>query len=214
MRISDSLQRLAASWCLAFSLCYPAAPALAAPLCLADIISPPVDISLTGDYYSDRKKTFSLDVSRDRFIKRYGDGVTIIGFKEKDAPIYQIVDDKKKMVLKISQGNLYRIGRFFNWSSMTTLMDLPDTTAVVLQPGKAGDCTSYSIANSDLELCVDGNRHILRSMTKNGEIIAQVGSVKKLTVDLKDRSDAVILACQQQHYNFLDMDTELSPDAD
>jgi hypothetical protein len=214
MRILNSLHRVAASCCLAVSLCYPAAPALAAPLCLADIIRPPVDISLTGDYYTDRKKTFSLDVAQDRFIKRYDDGVTIIGIKEGDAPIYQIVDDKKKTVLKISQGNLYRIGRFFNWSSMTTLLDLPDTTTVIPQHGKAGDCTGYSIANSDLELCVDGNRHILRTMTKKGEIIAQICSVKKLTGDLKDRSDAVILACQQQHYNFLDMDTELSPDAD
>ena len=214
MRISDSWLRVAASCCLAVSLCYFAAPALAAPLCLADIIRPPVDISLTGDYYTDRKKTFSLDVAQDRFIKRYDDGVTIIGIREGDAPIYQIVDDKKKTVVKISQANLYRTGQFFNWNSMTTLLDLPDTTAVIRQPGKAGDCTGYTIANSDIGLCVDGNRHILRTMTKKGEIIVQVRSVKKLTVELKDRSDAVMLACQKQHYDFLDMDSELSPDAD
>ena len=214
MKISDSVHRGAAACLLAASLFFPLAHASAAELRLADIIRTPVDISLSGYVYSDSKKTFSLDVSRDRFIKSYSDGVTIIGFKEGESAVYYLVDWNKKTVSKISQGNLYRTGQFFSWSSMTTLLDLPGNTAVVPHPEKAGDCASYQVAHSDIELCVDESRHLLRKLTKRKETIAQVTSVKQLSKDLKNRSDAILRTCQEQHYNFLDIDAELSPEAD
>lgn len=214
MKISDSVHRAAAACWFAATLFFPLAQASAAELRLAEIVKPPVDISLSGYVYSDGKKTFSLDVSRDRFIKAYGDGVTILGFKERESAVYYLVDWNKKTVSKISQGNLYRIGQFFSWSSMTTLLDLPGTTAVVPRPEKAGDCAHYQVENSDVELCVDESRHMLRKMTKKEQTIAQVTTVKQLSKDLKNRSDAIIRACREQHFNFQDIDAELSPDAD
>ena len=58
----------------------PMADASSAQLCLQDIVTAPVNLSLSGTYYSvepGKQKMFSLDVSQDRFIKTYSDGLTI-----------------------------------------------------------------------------------------------------------------------------------------
>jgi hypothetical protein len=199
---------------LLVSLLPSSARASAAPLRLSDVVKQPVDISISGDYYSGQQKSFALDVSADRFIKVYSDGATIIGLKGKEAPSYYVIDHKNKTVLKISQGNLYRTGQFFNWSTMTTLIDLPGATEVSPLAGKADDCTGYSIANSDTELCIDGNRRILRKLWQKGKVVAQVTAIKQLSKDLKEQSEALILNCRRQHYRFIDVDSDLAPDAD
>ena len=72
---------------------------------------------------------FSVDVSQDRFIKTYNDGLTIIGVKVMDSVTYYIINSNKKAVLKVSQTNLYKTGQFFNWDSITGLVNLPGDTS-------------------------------------------------------------------------------------
>lgn len=201
------------SLCLIAILCASIC-ASSAQLSIGDIIKPPVNISISGYYYSNQQKSFSLDVSQNRFVKVYSDGVSIVGIRERDATVYYIIDANKKTVLRVSQINIYRIGQFFNWNTMTTLLDLPITTTVIPQ-GKAKDnCTMYNVAATDIQLCVDGNHQIPINMMKNGTTVARVMSVKPLNGDLKARADAIILECQQQHFNFLDVDSDIGPDSD
>jgi len=188
--------------------------ASAEPLCIRDIIKPPINLSISGTYYSNREKGFSVDVSPDRFIKTYSDGVTIIGVKGEDTPVYYIIDKNKKTVLKVSQINLYKIGLFFNWNSMTTLVDLPGNTAVTAQNETQDGCTMYLAAGADAALCVDGNYHIPLRMSQRGATVARVASVKPLHTDLKTSADSLTLACRQDHYTFFDVDSDMAPDAD
>ena len=192
----------------------PAAHAWAEPLCIRDIIKPPINLSISGTYYSDREKGFSVDVSTDRFIKAYSDGVTIIGIKGEDLPVYYIIDKNKKTVLKVSQTNLYKIGLFFNWNSMTSLVDLPGNTAVTAQNETQDGCTVYLVAGADAELCVDGNYHIPLHMSQKGATVARVASVKPLHTDLKTTVDSLTLTWRQDHYTFFDVDSDMAPDAD
>src|SRR5208283_2014079 len=199
--------------------CLPAFLAFAAhvsaePLCIRDIIKPPINLSISGTYYSDREKGFSVDVATDRFIKVYSDGVTIIGVKSEDTPVYYIIDRNKKTVLKVSQTNLYKIGLFFNWNSMTTLVDLPGNTAVTVQDKTQDGCTMYLVAGADEVLCVDGNYHIPLRMLQNGATVARVASVKPLHTDLKTTADSLTFRCRQEHYTFFDVDSDMAPDAD
>ena len=171
-------------------------------------------MSITGTYYSDREKGFSVDVSTDRFIKTYSDGLTIIGVKGEDTPVYYILDKNKKTVLKVSQTNLYKIGLFFNWNSMTTLVDLPGNTAVTAQDKTQVGCTEYLVAGADAALCVDGDYHIPLRMSQRGVTVARVESVKPLQTDLKATADSMTLTCRQDHYTFFDVDSDMAPDAD
>ena len=233
---------LRVSLCCLPAFLAPAAYVSAEPLCIRDVIKPPVNLSISGTYYSDRGKGFSVDVSSDRFIKAYSDGVTIIGVKGEDAPVYYIIDKNKKTVLKVSQTNLYKIGLFFNWNSMTTLVDLPGNTAVTARPHDRSDanlkhrplgrtlnanpnevrvqnetqdgCTMYFVAGADAALCVDGNYHIPLRMLQRGATVARVASVKPLHTDLKTTADSLTLTCRQDHYTFFDVDSDMAPDAD
>jgi len=199
--------------CLAAFLA-PAAHVSAEPLRIRDIIKPPINLSISGTCHSDREKRFSVDVSPDRFIKTYSDGVTIIGVKGEDAPVYYIIDRNKKTVLKVSQTNLYKIGVFFNWNSMTTLVDLPGDTAVTAQNETQEGCVVYLVAGADAAICVDGDYHIPLRMSQRGATAARVTSVKPLRTDLKTTADSLILTCRQVRYTFLDVDSDMAPDAD
>jgi hypothetical protein len=205
---------LAASLCCLYAFLAPAANVWAEPLCIRDIIKPPINLSISGTYYSGREKGFSVDVSTDRFIKAYSDGVTIIGIKEEDTPIYYIIDKNKRTVLKVCQTNLYKIGLFFNWNSMTTLVDLPGNTAVTVQNETHDGCTVYLVADADAVLCVDGKYHIPLRMSQRGATVARVASVKRLETDLKTAADSLTFACRQDHYTFFDVDSDMAPDAD
>jgi hypothetical protein len=45
-------------------------------------------------------------------------------------------------------------------------------------------------------------------------MVARVSSVKSLSFDLKAKTDSIILACKQQSYTFIDVDSDMDPDAD
>jgi hypothetical protein len=117
-------------------------------------------------------------------------------------------------VLKVSQTNLYKIGLFFNWNSMTTLVDLPGNTAVTAQNETPDGCTMYLVAGVDAALCVDGNYRIPLRMLQRGATVARVASVKPLHTDLKTTADSLTLTCRQDRYTFFDVDSDMAPDAD
>ena len=72
----------------------------------------------------------------------------------------------------------------------------------------------YNVADADVKLCVDVSHHIPLFMEQNGTIVARVSSVKPLGFDLKAKVDSIILACKEQTYTFIDVDSDMDPDAD
>jgi len=193
------------------------ADASSAQLRLKDILTSPVNLSLSGTYYSvepGKQKMFSVDVSQDRFIKTYNDGLTIIGVKVMDSVTYYIINNNKKSVSKVSQSNLYKTGQFFNWDSITSLVNLPGDTSVTAGSTAKDSCTMYNIADAGVRLCVDVSHHIPLLMEQNGSLVARVSCVKSLSFDLKAKADSIILACKQKDYTFIDVDSDMDPDAD
>ena len=193
------------------------ADASAAQLHLQDIVTAPVNLSISGTYYSvelGKQKMFSVDVSQDRFIKTYNDGLTIIGVKVMDSVTYYIINSNKNAVLKVSQTNLYKTGQFFNWDSITSLVNLPDDTSVTAGSTAEDGCTIYNVADAGVKLCVDPSHHIPLVMEQNGTMVARVSSVKSLSFDLNAKADSIILACKQQDYTFIDVDSDMDTDAD
>ena len=191
-----------------------AALASSTPLRISDLIKPPAGITVGGEYYSEPKKSFTLEVSADRFIKTYDDGVTILGMKDAQAPTYYFLNEHKKTLLKISQGNLYKIGQFFNWNTMTELVDLPAGAELTRHAGKNDDCACYGVAGSDTELCIDESRQMMCTLSEKGKLLARVTSFKPPAHDLKERIEAVIDSCRRRHYQLIDVDSDLAPDAD
>jgi hypothetical protein len=208
---------LLAAICLSLISQAAMADAASAQLRLKDIVTAPVDLSISGTYYSvepGNQKMFSVDVSQDRFIKTYDDGLTIVGVKVMDSVIYYIIDNNKKAVLKVSQPNLYKTGQFFNWYSITSLINLPGDSHVTALDEARVDCTMYAIADAGVKLCVDASHHIPLVMEHNGTMVARVSSVKSLSFDLKAKADSLILVCKQQDYTFIDVDSDMDPNAD
>ena len=72
-----------------------------------------------------------------------------------DLVTYYIIDNNKKAVLKVSQTNLYKTGQFFNWDSVTSLVNLPGDTSVAAGSRSKGGCTIYDVADTGVKLCVD-----------------------------------------------------------
>ena len=206
-----------ATICLSLVLQAAAADASSAQLRLKDVVMSPVNLSISGTYYSvepGKQKNFSVDVSQDRFIKTYDDGLTIVGVKGMDLVTYYIINNNKKAVLKVSQPNLYKTGQFFSWDSITGLVNLSGDTHVTAVDEAKDGCTMYNIADTGVRLCVDVSHHIPLFMEQNGTMVARVSSVKSLSFDLKAKADSIILACQQQDYTFIDVDSDMDPDAD
>ena len=206
-----------AAICLCLVLQTALADAASAQLRLKDIVTAPVNLSISGTYYSvepSNPKIFSVDVSQDRFIKTYNDGLTIVGVKVMDSVTYYIINNNKKAVLKVSQPNLYKTGQFFNWDSITSLVNLPGDTSVAAGSKAKGGCTIYDVADTGVKLCVDVSHHIPLVMEQNGAMVARVSSVKSLSFDINAKADSIILACKQQDYTFIDVDSDMEPNAD
>ena len=51
-------------------------------------------------------------------------------------------------------------------------------------------------------------------MEQNGAMVARVSSVKSLSFDINAKADSIILACKQQDYTFIDVDSDMEPNAD
>ncbi len=111
--------------------------------------------------------------------------------------------------MKISWTNMYKIGRFFDWNSMKTLVDLPGNTPVTARSETRDGCTVYRAAKGDVELCVDSTCHIPLYMSQKGATVARVASVKPLHTDLKTTADSLILACRRESCTFFDADSYL-----
>lgn len=191
--------------------------ASSAQLSLRDIVTAPVNLSISGIYYkveTGQQKMFTVEVSQDRFIKSYSDGITIAGVKVLDSVTYYIIDNNKKAVMKVSQTNLYKTGQFFSWESITGLVNLPGDTPVTLGSESKDGCTIYNIADAGVKLCVDVNHHMPLIIEQNEVTVARVSSVMPLKSDLEAKTNSIVQACKQSDYAFIDVDSDMDPDAD
>ena len=178
-------------------------------------VSIPHDVYVEGTYYGSPKVTFSLSVAGDSFVKTYSNGVVIIGKKENGGAFYYFIDKSKRLITKVSQGNLYRIGEFTNWNNMVGLINLKPGAKLIKEneTDKERACTLYSVENEEkTRVCMDDNLHMPAYIEQDGRVIERTTYIGPG----RSNSDADDLPGKylRENYRYVNADDDLSPDAD
>jgi len=167
-----------------------------------------------GEYYGRETIAFSLVVTQDRFIKSYSNGVTITGTKTAQGPIYYFVKSDGRLIVKVSQNNLYRIGEMTNWETMTRLTRFIDGAGLVREnrTDAENSCRWYSVEKEKVRLCISERFRLPVYVESKGKTIAHVKkmSYTKASVDPRTVVDHYL----KDGYRFVDADEDISPDTD
>lgn len=173
------------------------------------------DMYIEGTYYGRQNITFSLSAAKDNFVKTYSNGVVIIGEKEKGDVIYHFIDTNKRLITKISQGNLYRMGEFANWDNMVGLISL--TPGAKPAQGESFDeqneCTFYNAGHEGkVRVCMNDLLHVPVYIEQNGVVVERTTRMEAhkscpAAADLLRRY-------LEEKYRYVDADDDISTDAD
>src|SRR5271157_1199639 len=140
-----------------------------------------------GEYYGKETVAFSLLMTPDRFIKSYSNGVTVTGTKTAQGPIYYFVKSDGRLIVKVSQNNLYRIGEMTNWETMTRLTRFIDGAGLVREnrTDAENSCRWYSVEKEKVRLCISERFRLPVYVESKGKTIAHVKkmSYTKASVD-------------------------------
>ncbi|HME45680.1 MAG TPA: hypothetical protein VKF36_21490 [Syntrophorhabdales bacterium] len=168
-----------------------------------------------GEYYGKETVAFSLLMTPDRFIKSYSNGVTVTGTKTAQGPIYYFVKSDGRLVVKVSQDNLYRIGEMTNWETMTRLIRFIDGAGLVREnrTDTENSCRWwYSVEKEKVRLCMNEpvQASVLRGEQRKNNRPRQKMSYTKASVNPRTVVDHYL----KDGYQFVDADEDISPDTD
>ncbi len=177
--------------------------------------SVPRDVYVEGTYYGSRTVTFSLSVAGDSFVKTYSNGLIIIGRKKNGEAFYYFIDKNKRLITKVSQENLYRMGEFTNWNNMAGLINLKPGSKLIKEneTDKKHACTVYSVENEEkARVCMDDNWHMPAYIEQNGHVVERttyLGPGRSYS-GLDDLPGKYL----RENYRYVNADDDLSPDSD
>ena len=185
-----------------------AEPSMASPVL-------PHDIYMEGTYYGKQGITFSLSVTRDNFVKIYSNGIVILGEKDKGEAVYYFINKNKKLITKVSQGNLYRIGEFGNWNSIVGLINLKPGTQLVKE--KLFDdkkaCMPYEVRGEEkIRVCMNDTYYVPIYIEQDGSVIERTTRLEPFGSSL-DTAD-LLANYLREKYRYIDADDDIAPDAD
>jgi hypothetical protein len=171
-------------------------------------------LQIEGEYYGKETVAFSLLRAKDRFVKSYSNGVTIVGKKTSRGPIYYFVKNEGKLIIKVSQDNLYRIGEASNWETMTGLTRFPGDARLVKENkvDAAHACQWYKSDKGKVRLCMNEEFRLPVYIEEKGRMVAYVKKMSstKMSVD----PEKVISGFLKNDYRFVNADEDISPDTD
>ncbi|MGD0282792.1 MAG: hypothetical protein ABSB95_10560, partial [Dissulfurispiraceae bacterium] len=124
-------------------------------------------------------------------------------------------DKNKKLITKVSQENLYRIGEFTNWNNMVGLINLKPGSKLIKEneTDEKHTCTLFSVENEEkTRVCMDDKLHMPAYIEQNGRTIERTtymgpGRSNSDTDDLPGKY-------LRENYRYVNADDDLSPDAD
>ncbi len=177
----------------------------------------PNDVYVEGTYYGSQTVTFSLSVSRDSFVKTYSNGVVIVGKKDNGESIYYFIDKSKRLITRVSQGNLYRIGEFTNWNNMVGLINLKPGAKLLKEneTDTKHSCTLYSVENEErTRVCMDDNFHMPAYIEQNGRAMERTTYMGTGRGRLDSDPDDLPGKYLRENYRYVNADDDLSPYAD
>ncbi|MBF0505714.1 MAG: hypothetical protein HQL09_02660 [Nitrospirae bacterium] len=178
-------------------------------------IGVPHDIYAEGTYYGAETVTFSLAVAGDNFIKTYSNGTVVAGEKKNGEAVYYFINKNNRLITKVSQENLYRIGEFTNWNNMIGLINLKPGAILVKENkmDRQDACTFYSVENEGkTRACMDDNCHLPVYIEQNGRVIERTSHISPYRSPLDPA--ALIAEYLRGNYRFIDADDDISPDSD
>ncbi len=175
----------------------------------------PRDLYVEGTYYGSRTVSFNLSVARDSFVKTYSNGVVIIGKKDNGEAFYYFIDKSKRLITRVSQENLYRIGEFTNWNNMVGLVNLKPGSKLIKEneTDKKYACTLYRVGHEEkTRVCMDDNLHMPAYIEQNGHVIERTTYMGPgwSYLDMDDLPGKYL----RENYRYVNADEDLSADAD
>ena len=175
----------------------------------------PHDVYVEGTYRGNQEITFSLSVAQENFVKIFSNGVVILGERENGEAVYHFIDNDKKLITKVSQRNLYRIGEFRDWDSMVRLIHLrPGTRLVQEKPSddkKA--CTLYHVSDEEkIRVCMNDTYHIPVFIEQDGEVVERTTRIEPSASSLD--AAGLLNKYLKEKYRYIDADDDISPDTD
>jgi len=175
----------------------------------------PHDVYIEGIYYGQQEIRFSLSVAQDNFVKTYSNGIVILGKKQKGEVAYYFIDKNKKLITKVSQGNLYRIGEFINWNSMVGLINMKPGTQ--LSKEKVFDdkntCMPYHTEGEEkVRVCMNDSYNVPVFIEQNGVVVERTTRMEpyRAFLDGADLLDKYL----KEKYRYVDADDDIAPNTD
>jgi len=176
--------------------------------------SPQSAVHVEGEYYGKETVAFSLFMTKDRFVKSYSNGATIVGMKTGRGPIYYFVKNDRKLIMKVSQDNLYRIGEVSNWETMTRLTRFLGDIGLVKEKRIDAEhaCQWYNAEKEKVRLCINEEFRLPVYIESKGKLVAHVKKMNytKAAVD----PEKVVKDYLKNGYRLVDADEDISPDMD
>jgi len=175
----------------------------------------PHDVYIEGTYYGQQEIKFSLSVAQDNFVKKYSNGIVILGKKAKGEVVYHFIDKSKQLITKVSQGNLYRIGEFINWNSMVGLINMKPGTQLAKEKvfDDKNACTLYQMEGEEkVRVCMNDSYHVPVFIEQNGVVLERTTRMEpyRAFLDGADLLDKYL----KEKYRYVDADDDIAPDAD
>ncbi len=171
-------------------------------------------LQVEGEYYGKEAVVFSLLMTQTRFVKSYSNGITITGVKTANGPVYYFIKSDGKLIVKVSQDNLYRIGEMTNWEMMTKLTRFGDGAGLVSENKSDTEnaCRWYRAEKEEVRLCMHERFKLPVYVESKGKIVAHIKKMNytKAPVDPKKIIDRYV----KEGYRFVDADEDISPDTD
>jgi len=181
---------------------------------IACAASVPSTVQVEGEYYGKETIVFSLRMTQDRFVKSYSNGVTIAGMKTARGPVYYFVKKDGKLIVKVSQDNLYRIGEVTNWETMTRLTTFVDDAHLVKEnrTDTEHSCRWYNAEKEKVRLCMNEQFGLPVYLESKGKIIMRANRMNYTNASVDP--ETLVNTYRRTGYRFIDADEDISPDMD
>jgi len=171
-------------------------------------------VYMEGTYFGEKTVTFTIAQTKNEFVKTYDNGIQIVGEKKKGDCVYYIIDTNKRLITKVSQSNLYRIGMFLDWNAMTGLINLmPGTKLMKERESDSGSaCEWYRVENKKTRICMNTEFNLPVAIEENGITVERTFRLEGS--DSITSAESVVAKYLRQSYRFVDADEDISPDVD
>ena len=113
-----------------------------------DVSAAPANVHFRGSYLDAKGKEHRFEVWRQgdtRLVRNTDDRLVLHAIRgDNGSYVYKLVDKSRRVVIDVRQENLYRLGRFTDWASLSTMIERPAQPHRIVD-GKRSQTTSLGV---------------------------------------------------------------------